>query len=219
MKIRKIIFWLILASTPALSQNVPRRFEVGPTAVSLNPLLNNFYFNRRPQFEYLNGLFFRYNDGRFGYRAALNYAVYSQLFVPQKSATFYGRAGEMPDTRNFDAGFGIQYTLFKRMSQLYAFFDVTYDHICSSGGFWGDEPPSYTVITKVNGFNNYYGLGIRLTLLNRIRISPELSYCLVVASMKSQFTSLNSQEVFSVSSRLDKYSANPVIKLHLSYLF
>ena len=121
-----IVFVFVFSSVK--SQDTIKHFEFGSTLVTAN-LFKNFSEQSfdRPHFEFVNALFFRYTEKRFGLRANCSYSEnYFEWSDPPGTAD--GSAGTSYN-KDFRIGIGAQITPLKKWDFFYTFLDVSYRNI------------------------------------------------------------------------------------------
>lgn len=198
------------------AQDSTRHFEFGSTLVTVNALNSTYYSAPdRPAFELMNGLFFRYTKNRLGLRALASYSDNSASYASPASVKD-GTSGDIHN-RDFRIGAGAQYALIKRKDWLYAFLDLSYRNVFSTGhqyGGFGGANQSFS--STANGVDGFTGLGFKLSIFKNVCLSPELGYY-----MSTKFVSRSSNDLYAGHST-DHYSQSdlsPVAKLHLTVRF
>lgn len=215
MKILKIPLLFLFFQSISSAQDSLSNFELGPTLLTVNSFNTQYSFpQNRPSFEALNGLFFRYNKNRLGYRGLLSY-VENKIDYQAPAGTADGMSGSVSN-KNLMFGGGIQKNLKKNKDWLYVFMDVCYRNTFStgikSGGIAGI---TYKYSSNSNGLDAYFGLGFKIKIIKQVFISPELNYNLNFSQTitKNSFP-LNPNKIMTYD-----FSLNSLAKLHLSVKF
>ena len=218
MKSYAFAFALVCLLNTARSQDTIRRLEFGSTLLTVNSLNNAyFYAPDRPAFEFLNGVFFRYTKNRIGFRVHSGYGEYAVIYSsPPERAD--GVSGDL-SSKDFRIGAGIQRSLLKRSNWMYAFLDVSYRNVFSTGhqygGIWG---VAERFSSSANGFDYFAGLGFRMKVIRNVYLSFEPGLY-----SSTRFVSRSTEPIAGgqpVKSRYTVTDVNaPVIKVHLTVRF
>lgn len=216
---KKIIIQLVLIGSCihiSAQDSLKKRFELGVTLATFNSFNHSIYHseNRLP-FEFCNGLFFRYSMNRFALRAQASYYQNKYAF---NSAGITDGTDESGINHAFRIGIGGQYSLLKKKEWLYAFVDLNYRNINSTGtvvgGVWGGTK-NYTA--KSNGIDTYFGLGFKLKVFKSVYLSPELFNNFYIGATNKAGTDANSGVI--TKSMMYNVSVNPGVRVHLTVKF
>ena len=201
----------------ATGQEKEKRFELGPTLITVNSLSSTYYsIVSRPSIEYSNGLFFKYNKNRFAFRSTISYnESYFKYYAPP--GCFDCTSGESIN-KDFRICMGVQYNLLKNKDVFYTFTDLSYRNVYSSGFVYGGLAGlNNSFCSSTNGADGLIGFGIKLKLFDDIFILPELGYNIFYGSVN-----YSTSHLLYGDPRKYNYSelnANPVAKLHLTVRF
>ena len=198
-------------------QDSIRRFEFGSTLVTINSFNNQTYNEAdRPQFEFINGLFFRYNKKRFGLRAHASYSDnYSNWASPPQAAD--GASGDA-NNKDIRIGVGGQFSLLKRKKWFYTFADLSYRNLFSTGHYYGGIGGANDKFSRSgNGLDAFFGLGFKIKTFKNVFLSPEIGFLLANKSINTSSTSMISGQI--VKYNYSQTDFNSVIKLHLTVKF
>ncbi|MBA2611935.1 MAG: hypothetical protein H0U95_08195 [Bacteroidetes bacterium] len=217
MKICKIVLLFIVFFGFANAQDKEKRFELGPTLFTVNSLSKTYYsIIDRPFIEYSNGLFFRYNKKRISFRAVISYnESYFKYYAPP--GCFDCTSGESGN-KDFRAGVGFQYSLLKKKNVLYAFSDLAYRNVFSSGFVYGGIAGlNNSFSSSTNGIDGLLGMGLKLKLFEDIFLLPELGYNIFYGDVNYSTSHL----IYGNPKRFHYIEGNmkPVAKLHLTVRF
>jgi hypothetical protein len=157
------------------AQEAPRPFELGATLVTVNSLNHNRSPYAKSSVQFVNGLFFRYNFKRVSLRATASYSEYDYAYDDPPS--FADGGGIKSHNKNFDLGAGAQISLLKKKDILYAFSDIIYRNIFSTGATYGGIGGGYYNFAQTsNGVGGILGLGCTIPVCKSIVLSPEICY-------------------------------------------
>jgi hypothetical protein len=220
MKRAKLILIFLIFFSLSRAQNSHQPFEIGPTLFSVNSFrTHTFSPGLTPQFEFLNGFFFRYTEKRWASRGFFSYSQY-QTYPFGTVIFLQAKENVIADLKYNDLkiGLGGQYSIYKSSDCLYTFIDLAYNKIIYSGKVYGDAPDyENSITTKADALVSYAGVGAKFGLLPYLFLSPELSYCLTYGISDNQMTNLNTGKTFNYHSN-GSYG-HPVVKVQLTYRF
>jgi hypothetical protein len=168
-----LVIFIIPRITEA--QDSLKRFQFGPTLITMNVMRSYGFPLERPFSEYMSGLFFRYTQNRIGFRAHANYSEY--FYAYDSSALPHGWY-ESTENKEVKLGIGVQYSLLKKGQILYSFFDLIYRNRFTKGYVRGGYGP-YNYTSSTNGMDSYIGIGSGIKISKNVMVSPELSYTLL----------------------------------------
>jgi hypothetical protein len=201
----------------AAAQDTLRKFEFGVTVASVNSFNTKYYFAPdRPSVEFLNAMFFRYTCKRMAFRAHAAYSENSYTYAspPEWSD---GMSGDVAN-KDLRIGVGAQYALLKRRQWLYAFADVSYRNVFSTGhDYGGIRGVADNFSRSANGFDIFLGPGLRLKLLKNVFLSPEAGYLYSQKFINSTTTSMISGH--TSRGRVMEMSVTTIIRAHLTVRF
>lgn len=217
MKIYAKVALLIFFFHVSNAQDKVKRFEFGPTLVTVNSLNKNYYSRSdRQPVEISNGILFKYFKKRITFRALLSYNECHFKYYPP-TGWIDGVSGEASN-KDFKFGLGIQYDLLRTKNWLYGFTDISYRNVFSSGFFYGGiagYENSYS--SSTNGLDGIIGAGLKLKLFDDIFLSPEVGYNTFFGNVYFNTTHLRIGENSKYS--YSEFNANPIAKLHLTVRF
>ena len=198
-------------------QDTIRHFEFGLTLLTVNSFRpNNSLAFDRPQIEYINSLFIRYNKKRLGFRAQAGYSEYSLSFSsPPKTAD---GAGSDVYSKDLRIGIGGQFSILKNKDWIYTCLDLSYRNVFSTGHFRGGITGANDKLTfSSNGLDSFLGLGFKIKVFKNLFLSPEIGYYSSTKFVNKTTTSLKSEQF----SRDNYFETNidPTVKLHLLFKF
>ncbi|MBA3679712.1 MAG: hypothetical protein H0W73_00765 [Bacteroidetes bacterium] len=198
----------------SFGQDSTKCFEFGSSLLTVNSFTQNTYFAQdRSQFEFLNGIFFRYTKKRFAFRASTSYSDNYSEFKPP--ITWIDAGSGSIHNKDFRIGIGGQFSFIKK-GWFYLFNDLSYRYLFStgeySGGITGDHN---TFKRRSNGFESLTGFGFKIHVFKKIYISPEFGYNISVKFVTARTIS-------PFEGKQTKYSyfdllANSILKLHLTF--
>jgi len=209
---------LFLAFFQALNaQDKVKRFEFGPTLLTINSLNKTYYSGAdRQAAEISNGLLFKYFKNRYAIRALLSYnECHLKYYAP--TGCIDCTSGET-NNKDLRIGLGLQYNLIKKKEWLYAFSDVYYRNVFSSGFVYGGFAGyNNSFAASTNGMDGIIGLGLKLKLFEDIFILPELAYNTFLGNVHYNTTHL----IFGDTKKYtySQINTNPIAKLHLTVRF
>lgn len=215
---KKIIFVLAFISLLKTANAQVRRsnFEFGSTLTTAK-IYDPSY--SRPSFEFVNGLFFRCTRNRFAIRAHLSYSNKSTMLTTSMwdSPYFWGKT---VSSKDWKFGIGSQFSIFKQKDWLYAFLDISYRNVRSSGFEFGYFNETFT--STANGIDGFAGIGFNLKMLKQFYLVPEIGCYTSSQIVTKTTTSADSYNVTTgqLVSYTRSYSfreINPLVKLHLIY--
>jgi hypothetical protein len=195
-------------------QDSTKTFEIGSTLATINSFRNNTYFARdRAQFEFINGLFFRYSKKRHAFRALISF---SDNYSEFRSPPIWSDA-ESGNVHNKDLriGVGAQYSILKK-NWLYIFTDISYRYLHSIGEYYGGITSAYDKFRrKSNGADLLPGLGFRLKVYKRVYLSPEIG-------LNGSFKFVNAINTSILNGQQIKFSyfdffVNPIARIQLTF--
>lgn len=193
-------------------QDTIRRFEFGPTLMTINSFNTNYYFAAdRPSVEFINGLFFRYTKNRLGLRLHTSYTDNSSSYESPAGPT----SGDI-NNKDFRIGVGGQFSLLKRNDWFYTLIDLSYRNVFSTGHDRGLSIYPTSFSKTANGFDCFLGLGFKIKTIKYVYLSPELGFL-----MSNKFVNQTTNNYFgqtSKSSNID-VNLNSILKLHLTVKF
>ncbi len=216
-------FTFILASL-FLSQIVSaqdslKHYEFGATIATVNSFNKgtDYYGTNKPNYELMNGLFFRYTYKRFGFRSEISFSENSKFYnFPIYQSN---RVGSYANNKDFRIGIGGQYTLLKKKDWLYTYGDIFYRDVRTKGNIFynslGSDDIKYSGSTK--GIEGCMGLGLKLKISKNFYLSPEAGYISGYNFAKSSYTPISTGE--TTNSKANFFNVNPVLKLRLTVKF
>lgn len=212
-KIVTLIFFFHVSK----AQDKVKRFEFGPTLVTINSLSKIYYSGSdRQSVEISNGLIFKYFKKRMAFRSLISYnECYLKYYAPTGCVDC--TSGET-NNKDFRFGIGIQYDLLKTKQWLYGFTDVSYRNVFSSGFVHGGLAGyNNSFSSSTNGLDGIIGFGLKLKLFDDIFILPEFGYNTFFGSVNYSTTHLIHGQ--NSKSNYSQVNANPIAKLHLTVRF
>jgi hypothetical protein len=198
------------------AQDTIRRFELGSTLITVNSI--NYIGSQyaKPSLQFMNGLFFRYNFKRISLRATASYSEYDYI---HEDPPYYADGGGIKShNKDFHVGAGVQLSLLRKKDILYAFSDIVYRNLFSTGDIYGGIGGSYYNFAQTsNGFGGNLGLGCKIAFCKSIALSPEVCYSILTDYIEGSLSSYP-------YSQADKYKffspQNMVMaRLHLTVKF
>ncbi len=217
MKVYAKIILFVFFFKLSQAQDKVKRFEFGPTLLTINSLNKNYYSGAdRQSVEISNGILFKYLKKRIAFRALLSYNECHFKYYPP-SGWIDGVSGETSN-KDFRFGLGIQCNFLRKKEWLYGFTDLSYRNVFSSGFFYGGVAGyNNSFSSSTNGLDAVIGVGLKLKLFDDIFIMPELGYNTFFGNVYVNTTHLNQGRTMKYN-YLD-FSANPIAKLHLTVRF
>lgn len=210
-------FWLGLIFTNYLNaQDTIRRFEFGSQVINLNSFQKSYYYMPdRPGREYFNGLFFRYTTHKNAFRCLAGYSEYTLMYQSPEGVSDAWSGNKT--SKDFRIAIGIQRRCLKASELLYAIMDIGYRNVYAQGHNYGGIFGLNEKFTmSLNGIDGFIGLGLKVYLLKRIVIAPEMGY----------FNSLNfinktAYPVFGKAAqyKFTEFNLQPILKVQLCVEF
>jgi hypothetical protein len=217
MKSSVIILAFVSLFQTAKGQDTIKHFEFGSTIITVNSLNTTSYFARdKAPVEFINGLFFRYTNKRFGFRA---HASYSENYCVYATPANWsdGSSGEIHN-REFRIGIGGQYTLLKKKDWFYTLADLSFRTVFADGfNYGGFSGASDSFSSKAKGLDSFLGLGFKIKTFKNVYLSPEIGYNISCGFINYSTTSLTSGKKSNTD--FVNVNINPIAKLHLSVRF
>ncbi len=199
------------------AQDKVKRFEFGPTLLTINSLNKTYYSGSdRQSVEISNGLLFKYLKKSMAFRALISYnECHLKYYAP--TGCIDCTSGEA-NNKDFRFGLGIQHNFLRTKDWLYGFADVSYRNVFSSGFFYGGILGyNNSFSSSTNGLDGVIGFGLKLKLFDDIFILPEVGYNTFFGNVNFNTTHLIRGETIKYS--YSQASANAIAKLHLSIKF
>lgn len=217
MRAHFLIIILIFNIVTAIGQDSIRKFELGSTVLTINSSNSSSFFTpSKPQFEIINGLFFRITKKRLGLRFNVSFSEVNLKSENDLNCAdcIYGNANH----KNIILGLGGQFSLIKTRDWLYTFIDLNYRNVFSSGYISGGNIGYNDNFAKTsNGIEFNSGIACKLKIFKSIYLSPETGYSIYYASVNEKITSLTfNTTTVSQSILMD---VSPFFKLHLTVSF
>ncbi len=217
MKVYAKIILFVFFFKLSQAQDKIKRFEFGPTLVTINSLNKNYYSGSdRQSVEISNGLLFKYLKKRMAFRALLSYnECHLKYYAP--TGWIDATSGET-NNKDFRFGLGIQCNFLKTKEWLYGFTDLSYRNVFSSGFVYGGIAGyNNSFSSSTNGLDAVIGFGLKLKLFEDIFILPEVGYNTFFGGVNYSTTHLVRGETNKYS--YSQFNANPIAKLHLTVRF
>lgn len=212
----KLVLFMVFFQT-LKAQDKPKRFEFGPTLLTINSFNKNYYSGAdRQAIEISNGLFFKYFKNRYALRAILSYnECHLKYYAP--IGCIDCTSGET-NNKDLRIGIGFQYNITKKKEWLYTFADVSYRNVFSSGFVYGGFAGyNNSFASSTDGVDGVFGLGLKLKLFEDIFILPEFGYNTFLGNVHYNTTHLILGETKKYT--YSQINANPIAKLHLTVRF
>jgi len=211
------LFLLVFLFQKATAQDKIKRFEFGPTLITINSLNSTYYSGvDRPSIEYTNGLLFKFTKKRIAFRSTISYnESYFKYYAPVGCIDC--TSGESGN-KDFRIGIGIQYSMLKNRDWFYGFADISYRNVFSSGYFYGGIAGfNNSFSSSTNGVDGIIGLGFKCKLFDDIFILPELGYNIFCGNVNYSTAHL----LYGQANRsyYTQLNLNPIAKLHLTVSF
>lgn len=217
---RKIFFLLAFVSLLKTSsgQESCKRWEFGSTLVTVGMYYSGYF---PPGYDLMNGLFFRYTKTRLALRLHMSHSdkTNSYTFTSADAPYFWGRNIHSKDLK---IGVGGQLSILKQKEWLYAFMDLSYRNVYTTGyefGFWNEF---YTI--TANGVDGFAGIGLKLKAAKYFYLSPELGF--YSTTQFGNITTTLADTYNPTTGALVTYKRaysftdlSPVLKLHLTVSF
>ncbi|MBL7922414.1 MAG: hypothetical protein JNJ40_19010 [Bacteroidia bacterium] len=199
------------------AQDKVKRFEFGPTLVTVNSLNKTYYSGSdRQSIEISSGLLFKYLKKKMAFRSLIGYnECHLKYYAP--TGWIDATRGET-NNKDFRFGLGIQHNFLRTKEWLYGFTDLSYRNVYSSGFIYGGIVGYHnSFYSSTNGLDGIIGLGLKLKLFDDIFILPEVGY-------NTSFGNVHYTTTHLISNETNKYSysevnANLIAKLHLTVRF
>lgn len=183
--------------------------EIGGTLLTLNSLASRHYQNEKPLVEYPNGILFRYNRNGFAVRALASYSQYKFSNIDFSFNTY--RTGL--ESKDMRFGFGIQYSLTRKVKWVYTFTDILYRHVSSTGFTATGNPNSvYTYNTESNGGDAFLGFGSSIKIYRFFYLVQEIGL-----NLRYEQITYSSPNVTAVPLGYWTANLNPIYRLSLVY--
>lgn len=199
------------------AQESKPRLEFGSTLLTVNSLQSSgMYPQSKPSLEYLNGIYLRYQMNRWSIRFLSSYSDNSYTYSSPPEVVD-GTSGDGAN-KDFRIGVGAQCNLLRTKEWLYAFTDVLYRNVYTSGNTYGGIGGGADSFTSVaNGIDSFYGIGFKFKVYKSLYISPELAVNVSMSSVNEKNTPMGQGQVSTAHSY--DLQMNNVLKLHVGVKF
>lgn len=198
------------------AQDSLMRFEYGSQVLNLNSLQKNYYnMPDRPGREYFNAVFFRITKRQNAFRCLAGYSEYTLMYQSPEGVSDAWSGNKT--SKDFRIAIGVQRRCLKSSELLYTIIDMGYRNVFAQGHQYGGIfglNDKFTI--SLNGIDCFVGFGLKVKLIKRIIVSPEMGF----------FNALNSinKTVYPVFGQAAKYkftefNLQPLLKVQFCVAF